>query len=334
MRLYKRVAALIIFFAFAVVITGCSDAKQTDGFFAMGSYIEQTVYNADKALLESVKSDIIKADLNISAKIGNSYISLLNKEKTAVFDTQTYNILYRIVEFCGETDGFFDISLLLLTDLWDFENQNPSVPERQAINAVLEKTGYENILLGEDNTVKLLEEISVDLGAVGKGYACDLAVEAYKKAGASGIIAVGGSIGIHGVKPDGEFFRVGIRNPFSSNTNDIFAGIEAEGGFVSTSGSYEKYFIENSVRYHHILNPKTGYPVENELISVSVFCDNGMLSDMLSTACFVLGIEDSLPLLDKYGAEAIFVKNNKKVAITEGLKEKATVYSDFEVDYI
>ncbi|PKM63384.1 MAG: FAD:protein FMN transferase [Firmicutes bacterium HGW-Firmicutes-21] len=336
MRASRAAIILLLILAAVIPVTlgGCGAKKQTDSFFAMGSYITQTVYNAENTLLESVKSDITQADANISIRIDNSYISLLNKEKTAVFDTQTYNILYSVVEFCGVTNGIFDISLLSLTDLWDIEGESPSVPNQDYIITALQSTGYENIIFGDNNTVTLNGGVWLDLGSVGKGYACDLAVEAYKEVGVSGIIAVGGSIGVNGKKPDGDNFLVGIRDPFSAAVSDIFAGIKLASGFVSTSGSYEKYFVEENKVYHHIFNSKTGYPVENELVSVSVVCDNGMLSDMLSTACFALGIDDSLSLLKQYGAEAVFVTNDKKVVITQGLRFITTVYADFEVIYI
>ena len=333
MRVIKAAITVVLLTLLASALAGCGSKKQTEGFFAMGTYITQTVYGADTKLLESVKTDIIAAEANISRNIDNSYISLLNKENTAVFDAQTYNILYTIVEFCGETNGVFDISLLSLTDLWDIEGENPFVPNENAIAAALQTTGYRNIIFGERNTVSLSGGVGLDLGAAGKGYACDIAIEAYKSAGVSGIVAVGGSVGVNGMKPDGDNFLVGIRNPFSASVTDIFAGLILKSGFVSTSGSYEKFFIEDNNVYHHILDTRTGYPVDNGLVSVSVVCGNGMVSDMLSTACFALGIEDSLPLLEKYSAEAVFVTSNQRVFVTSGLRNLLTVYTDFEVIY-
>lgn len=329
----KKLIVVLVALTF-VFLNGCGADKKTEDFYAMGSFITQTVYNGDDQLLESVKTDIVNIEKAISHKDENSLISLLNKENYAVFDTEIYNILFTAVEFCDQTNGIFDISLLWLTDLWDFDTQNPTVPEQSEIEQALAKTGYKNIVLGEHNTVCLSGDVGVDLGAVGKGYACDIAVNKYKAAGVSGVIAVGGSIGINGPKPDGGDFYVGIRDPFSKNPSDVFAGIRLNTGFVSTSGSYEKYFLQDNILYHHILDTKTGYPAESELVSVSIVCDNGMLSDMLSTACYVLGIEDSIKLIEKYGAQAVFVKKDRSVTITNGLRNYVTIYNDSEVSYI
>lgn len=334
MRIYKKTGAVIILFLLVFSLSSCGSEKQTETFYAMGSYITQTTYGAEKMLLKSIKSDIEQADANISHRNENSYISLLNKGKKAVFDKQTYNILFEAVEFCADTNGVFDVSLLSLTCLWDFDGESSHVPTPEEINTALQNIGYKNIVFGDNNTVSLKNDAKLDLGSLGKGYACDIAVQAYKEAGISGIISVGGSIGVNGMKPEGEYFNVGIRNPFSKDTNDVFAAITLKKGFVSTSGSYEKYFVEENVYYHHILDTSTGYPIENNLVSVSVVCENGMQSDILSTACYAMGVEDSLPLLKKYGAEAVFVTKDKKVLITEGLQYLVNMHSDMEVSYI
>jgi thiamine biosynthesis lipoprotein len=324
----------VLLIMLVIPLAGCREQKQTDTFYAMGSFVSQTVYGADDMLLENVKSNILKADELISHKNQDSKLSLLNKEKTAVFDTTIYDILYNAVDFCADSEGVFDISLLSVTALWDFDSENPSIPREEDVQAALRKTGYQNILFGENNTVTLKNGVSLDLGALGKGYACDIAVEHYKKSGVSGIVAVGGSIGVNGTKPGDEPFNVGIRNPFSENSSDVFASIVLKSGFISTSGSYEKYFVQDGVLYHHILDTKTGYPVETDIVSVSVVCDSGMNSDMLSTACFILGIEKSKPLLEKYNAEAVFVKKDKQVYITEELRDLVTLYENYEVLYI
>ncbi|MDD4164517.1 MAG: FAD:protein FMN transferase [Eubacteriales bacterium] len=323
----------LAFFLLTVFFCGCEQEKETDTFYAMGSYIQVTIYDVDSTLLETIKTDIKNVEEKISHRVENSYIYSLNKEKTATFDTETYNMLYEAVEFCGASEGFFDISLLSLTALWDFDSQKSFVPSSEQITEALEKTGYENIYFGENNKITLGGGVSIDLGALGKGYACDKAVQSLRDADVNGIVAVGGSIGVNGTKPGGEYFFVGIRDPFSDNAAETFAGIKLKSGFVSTSGSYEKQFESDGVRYHHIFNTSTGYPVDNELISVSIVCNNGMLSDMLSTACFALGTEKSIPLLEKNDADAVFVTKNKKIIITSGLKNFISVKEDFEVEY-
>lgn len=330
----RSVSLIITVAILTVVFTGCAQKKQSENFYAMGSFVSQSVYTSDKELLESVKQDILKEEKLISHRISGSDVDNLNKNKTAQVDKDTYELLKNAVEFGKNCNGVFDISLLSLTSIWDFDGENPHVPDNKLILEALEKTGYENIVFSNDSTVTLNGDIMLDLGGLGKGYACDIAVKKYKDAGVSGIVAVGGSIGVNGVKPDDKYFVVGIRDPFSEDSNDVFAQLSLKNKFVSTSGSYEKKFTEENTLYHHILDPKTGYPVRNNLVSVSVVCDSGVLSDMLSTACFALGVENSIPLLKKYNAQAVFVTDDKKVIATEGLKYDLTVYEGFTESWV
>jgi thiamine biosynthesis lipoprotein len=161
-------------------------------------------------------------------------------------------------------------------------------------------------------------------------------VAAYKQAGADyGIVAVGGSVGVFGTKADRSAWHIAVRDPVSTEEKSASMGsIDLTSGFVSTSGPYEKNFTQNGVLYHHLLDPATGYPKNNGLISVTVVCDNGAMSDALSTACFVLGREKGMALLKNYGADGIFIDNTNKVYVTENLKknfkivEKSYTYAD------
>ena len=130
----------------------------------------------------------------------------------------------------------------------------------------------------------------------------------------------------YGKKPDGKPWKIGIANPRTEDGESYLGSLTIDGTCsISTSGDYEKYVIEDGVRYHHILDSKTGYPAESGLISVTIVCEDGWLSDGLSTACFVLGYEDSLPLLETYQAEAVFVTEDKEVIVTDGLKDMFTL---------
>ena len=138
----------------------------------------------------------------------------------------------------------------------------------------------------------------------------------------SGVVSVGGSLLLLGSRER----TIAIRDPFGE-VNDSFATLRLRDCFVSTSGSYEKYFDRDGVRYHHILDPTTGYPADAGLCSVTVVCGEGLLSDALSTACFVLGIDASLPVLERYGAEAVFVGQDGQVTVTDGLADRFTLLS-------
>ena len=168
---------------------------------------------------------------------------------------------------------------------------------------------------------------SVDLGAAGKGIGCQEAEEILKETDAAGAVAaIGGSILLYGEKPNGDMWKIGIANPRNETGDSYLGTLTLEGTVtVSTSGDYEKFLIKNGKRYHHILDPHTGFPAESGLISVTVVSREGWLSDALSTACFVLGYEKSLDLLEQYGAQAVFVDENYRVCVTDGLADAFTI---------
>ncbi len=180
------------------------------------------------------------------------------------------------------------------------------------------------------SSIYIEDQCTIDLGAVGKGIACDVAQNYLKKQKevSGAVIAVGGSILLYGTKTDGTNWNVAVQNPRGQDGEAM--GVLSLSGTtnVSTSGDYEKYFMQDGKRYHHILDPSTGYPAESGLISVTVVSDNGLLSDGLSTACFVLGKEKGQKLLKTYGAEGIFIDQNKKVTVTKGLKDKFTILDE------
>ena len=180
------------------------------------------------------------------------------------------------------------------------------------------------------SSIYIEDQCTIDLGAVGKGIACDVAQNYLKKQKevSGAVIAVGGSILLYGTKTDGTNWNVAVQNPRGQDGEAM--GVLSLSGTtnVSTSGDYEKYFMQDGKRYHHILDPSTGYPAESGLISVTVVSDNGLLSDGLSTACFVLGKEKGQKLLETYGAEGIFIDQNKKVTVTKGLKDKFTILDE------
>ena len=133
----------------------------------------------------------------------------------------------------------------------------------------------------------------------------------------------------YGSKPDGSSWNVAVTDPRAENDDD-YLGVVALNGteFLSTSGDYEKYFIENGVRYHHIMDPSTGYPATSGVTGVTVVCDSGLEADALSTACFVLGVEKGTQLLKAYGADGLFVDEDHHVYLTEGMKERFSLLAD------
>lgn len=297
---------------------------------AMGTDCSVRVYGSDgtaKDIMDML-SDI--ENKYLSWRIEGSDIANINEnasESEPVMPSNwTYGYLENVLDLARKSSGAFDPTLGRVSQLWNLESDNPYIPSKSELTELLLETGWEKINLG-DGEVFLKDGVQIDLGAVGKGIGCDEARKMLEEADAdAAVVSVGGSILTYGKKPDGKSWKIGIANPRNEDGESYLGSLTIDGTCsISTSGDYEKYVIEDGVRYHHILDPKTGYPAESGLISVTIVCDDGWLSDGLSTACFVLGYEDSLPLLETYQAEAVFVTEDKEVIVTDGLKDMFTL---------
>lgn len=318
----KRITALILVVVF--VLAGCGfgiykyDSEKRFEYaeknsYAMGTIVSQKIY-APYGAKHAEKINFVIAAIEdvISRKVEGSAVSILNSQGKAS-DGDTAQIIRECIELSEKTQGAFDVTVGKLVDLWNIGGDNPAVPAEKELEAALSDVGYGKLTVdGQD--ISLSSDASVDLGAVGKGIACDSAI-AYCKAiseCSGAVISVGGSIGCFGTyNKAGDKWRIAIRHPRQENA---FLGVINLGeGFVSTSGDYEKYFTEDGIRYHHILDARSGRPASSGVISVTVVCNSGFLSDALSTACFILGREKSVPLLEEYGASAIFVDENLEI---------------------
>ncbi len=283
-------------------ITG-KDAEQTTG------EIEEAVIGLENACLSwrTEGSDIWRINNNAGSDVSVS--------------RETADWIGRTLDISADSDGAFDVTLGKLTQLWNIGNGNETVPSKDEINSLLENIGYKGIIVS-DTSVRIGQAQSVDLGAVGKGIACDSIREILKSRDIKeAVISVGGSVIVYNQKAS-----VGIIDP--NNTATSMATVVVDDKCVSTSGDYERFFEADGKKYHHIIDPETGYPVVTDLRSVTVICDSGLDSDALSTACFVLGYRKSLELLKKYEAEAVFVFDNNTVSITDGLKNSFELTSD------
>lgn len=318
----------------ALLCTGCGGAEPAEAAdTAMGTVIRQKIYGGDKEVLEENQRllEEMERDL-LSWRLETSEIYRINETagspEGVVVSERLSPILSECLALSEKSEGAFDITIGGVTRLWNLdvwaasENQDAfEVPEEAAIRAALENCGSGKLHWEEEKSLLYLpEKMSLDLGAVGKGIALDGLLEklqANKKVGGA-VISVGGSVLVYGEKPDGSSFRIGIVNPFQPS--EYLGTLELKGEWcVSTSGDYERYVEKDGKRYHHIINPDTGYPAESGLCSVTVLSGSGFLSDALSTACFVLGSEKRKVLAESYGAEAVFVEKDGRISMTAGM---------------
>lgn len=234
----------------------------------------------------------------------------------------TVEIIGQCIDISGDCDGVFDITVGNVTKLWDFGGDNQRLPSESEIKTALADVGYKNVSVS-GNAVQIKKGQSLDLGAVGKGFTCDKIKDLLDKGRTkSAVVSIGGSLLIYGSRT----FSVGIVNP--DNDKQSMGTLKLKDTCVSTSGDYEKYFEQDGKRYHHILNATTGYPATSEFKSVTVVCESGIISDALSTVCYIVGYRKSIEILEEYDAEAVFIFNNNAVKVTDGLSEKFTVTDD------
>lgn len=310
------VAAAAIFFA------SSNEVKRE--FFAMDTLVSAKVKGfAAKDAAGGISTLVRELDSKqLSRYTSGSEISRINSEAETVLSDEMRDYITELLEVGKMSGGKFDIALGAVSDLWSF-NDSPRVPSSDELTEALSHSGSDKLSLS-GNILTRADGCIVDLGSAGKGIALDK-VKSYlsDKKISSAVVSVGGSVLLYGKGS----FNVGVRDPWGEAGRSVMT-VRLGAGCVSTSGSYERCFEQGGKRYHHILDPDTGLPVENGLVSVTVISDSGLLSDALSTACFVLGAEGGAKLAAKYGCEAIFITEDKKVICTDGIKPNVTVLAD------
>ena len=295
--------------------------------FAMGSQLTGTVYGPSESecgeLADKMLSECNALEAKISLRLPDSQTAAVNGADGGLFVSapELKEILEVMIPLCELSGGRLDPTIAPVTELWDIDGLNPRLPEQSEIAELLPLVDYTKIDIKLDgDQVALGKGQQLDLGAAGKGMACDRMIELLKDTGATGGVAVvGGSVGLYKEKPERTDWVVEIQDPFDGS--DVIGSLRfKDTAFISTSGSYEKYIERGGKRFHHILDATTGYPSESGLVSATVVADSGLLSDLLSTVCFMLGREESAKLLQNYGARAILVGEDRSVYISPSLK--------------
>lgn len=311
---------------FVMVLLDMTDSKleqTTKSTVAMGTVITEKLYgkNDSDTAFGKIENTINALENKISMRIDDSDIGLLNKNLEIECDEQLEEVLKLCDGVRVNSNGAFDITMGRVTSLWKIGEDGARVPSDDEIKDALSFVDGEKVKC-ENGKVSIKSGQKVDLGAVGKGLACDKVKEMLDETDVnSAIISVGGSVLLYGENPTSDCWTVAIRDP-RGDSSDTLGNLKLTSGTISTSGDYERVLEKDGKTYHHILDPNTGYPADSGLISVTVVCDSGILSDALSTAVFILGREKGMTLLSEYSAEGILVDENKNVFCTSGLSDK------------
>ncbi len=239
---------------------------------------------------------------------------------------ETLEVIEKAVFTAEKSGGAFDPTIGPIVKLWDFLNRRR--PTEIEIARALPLVNYRDILINKSDTTVFLKRkgMMIDLGGIAKGYAADLAVESLKKEGIlSGLVSIAGDIRTFGMKPDNSPWTIGIKNPRQTGEKDeIIAKIRLHDQAISTAGDYERFFLQDGRRYHHLLDPKTGFPAELSR-SVSVVAGKGVTTDGFDNAVFILGPEKGMKLAREMGIEAMIIDSSGTIHMTDAIKEKITL---------
>lgn len=317
----RRLPALIA--VACLLLTACSHRQKplSKSGFALDTAITITLYDqADISLLEDCFERIRTYESLFSRTKADSDIGRLNAAggETVTVSADTASLLRLGLHFSKLTGGAFDVTIAPVSDLWDFSAKKPAVPDQEDLTAAAAAVGYAGLSVTENSARLASPEMAVDLGGIAKGYIADRLAAYLREAGVgSALLNLGGNIYALGQK-EGTDWTIGIQDP--DDPGEIAATLAVSDCAVITSGSYERCFEQDGVRYHHILDPATGWPVQNGLVSVTVVSKEAAKGDALSTACFVLGKDRGLELIESLdGVEALFIEENGRVIASSGL---------------
>ena len=298
--------------------------KKTTGIgFYFDTVVSLSLWGAPEGLMDEIWAACARYEQLLSKTIDASDVSRINNAmgQTVTVDPETWEILRRAKEISAQTGGAFSITIAPVTALWSFtDTVTNMVPTDEARLKMLPLVDDQKIALGENNTVTLPAGMEIDLGGIAKGYIADKVADIIREKAYAGIGSLGGNVYTVGKKPDGSAFSVGIKDPHNPAASKAI--IYTGDGTVVTSGTYERGFSFGGVRYHHILDPKTGWPSQSDLVSATFVMDSSMTADALATACIVIGSEKSLALAKELQLDAMFIDKDGQAFFTEGFEAK------------
>lgn len=315
--------------------------------FAMDTYMEFTAYgkNSEKAVDAAIE-EVQKLDAMLSAENSKSEVYALNEQGNLQATDDLAELILRGKEIYQETDGLFDDTIYPVMKLWGFPTGNYHVPTAAEVQKKLALVDENKVEIqtrdsdekGRDSKEKakfvtLGADQQIDFGGIAKGYTGQKLAELFQEYGvSSALVSLGGNIQAIGTKPDGSSWKVGIRDP-KGGQQDYIGVLSVENQAVITSGGYERYFEEDGKTYIHIINPRTGYPADGDLLSVTIVSRDGTLADGMSTALYIMGYEKACQFWRQHREEfnVILVTDDGKIHISENLKENFQTEWDLEM---
>ena len=313
-----------------------SEASESE-IFALDTAITLKVYGSKRdEVLKKLEDKINELDDMLSTGKETSEVSRLNRGGEAVLSPTMANLVKRSLDIYKKTDGLFDITIYPLMELWGFPTKNYRVPSEKEIEEKLKLVGSDKIDFNEETRKISFKNkgMEIDFGGIGKGYITDELVKILTDEKVeSAIINLGGNVFGFRKKPDGSLWNIAIRDP--NGPDKYMAAIRLEDSAVITSGGYERYFEENGIIYHHILDPRTGKPSESGLKSVSIISKDGTLADALSTSLFIMGEEKAIGYWKENGSnfDILLMTNDNRLLVSAGIKDKV-ISDNYKIEVI
>lgn len=317
-HLFSIISALLLL---CLPLGSCSQASGpiTKTSFKLNTVVTITIYDSsDISLLDHALELCDDYENLFSRTRETSELYQINQGEKTTLSPETEELLSIALSYSRMSGGLFDPSIGPVSSLWDFHAETPRVPTDSEIKEALPLINSEKIHIS-NHTIELENSMMLDLGAISKGYIADCIKEYLVEQGVkSAIIDLGGNVLCIGSRPDGTPFQIGIRQPFE-DTSTAAATLSVTDQSVVTSGIYERCFTQDDVLYHHLLNPKTGYPCDNELASVTIVSDHSVDGDALSTCCFLMGTEQGMKLINSLtDVQAVFITREGDLLYSDG----------------
>lgn len=339
----RKKQGIILIICFTLLLVGCSNNQASNvklkTGYKLGTVIRIKIYHPQAEKLAQDSFTLIdEIENKMSSHVDNSEINKINRfagQKAVKVSSDTYYIIKRALDYAQLSAGAFDPTIGPLVQLWGIGTKEEQVPHKEKITKKLAVVDYKRVKLMKENKVLLPKAgMRLDVGGIAKGYAADRVIAYLKEKGVkSAYVDIGGNVSVLGTKENNDQWTIGIQDP-KKERGELLAALEVKNKTIVSSGNYERYFIEQGTRYHHILNPKTGYPARKEVIGTTIVAKNSLKADALSTTVYVLGLKRGLSLVkDLEGVEAVVVTEDNKVYITSGLEDKVQISnrSDYQI---
>lgn len=325
----KKLAFCLAFLLCLVpCLSGCPRRNTfSQTFFLMDTMITVTLYTEDgdraTEIFDECEDLLSELDQLWSRHKDGSEATDFNASKgePISIDPRTKLLIERALEVSQRTDGAFDITVAPLTDLWKICGERGSLPTTEELSSALTSCGYEKLFWKDDQLCKADPNVKIDLGGIGKGGAIGYLMDYLNTCDVmGGLVSFGSNVAVFGKKPDGDPFRIALRDPKDA-AKSVGTLLLPAGQILSVSGDYERFVTIDGKNYHHILDPKTGYPTASGLSGVAVICEDGALADALSTALLCMGRESAMAFYESgvYDFEAVLISSEGEITTTKGM---------------